>query len=236
MPTSNVDLPSGIITKQDLEDLIFTHNKLLYEASKQNLQACSYDLRIGTIFRENEIQKPDEQKIIDIKPGEILNLFTMEEIDLPSNIAAVVYPINSQSSRGLLVLNPGHIDPGYTGPITIKAVNLNRVPLPINRGMEIFTIIFHVLPKATTSPYQEKVNRNDQEKKYLKELITQDTNNISQIISMQSGAPFPTEEEVKSMIRTHWLSWITFGLAFIAAITGVISVFIDLNSSNSSNL
>jgi deoxycytidine triphosphate deaminase len=233
MADSNFDLQPGIIVKQDIENLIFKKNQLLSHAIRENLEPCSYDLRIGTIFRQNEIQKPSEQTIINIKPGEILNIFTMEEINLPPNITAVVYPINLQSSRGLLVLNPGHIDPGYKGPITIKAVNLNRVPLPINRGMKIFTIIFYVLPSATTSPYQEEVNRDDKEREYLKELIKQDTSNISQIISMQSGAPFPTQEEVKSMIRTHWLSWIVFGLTLIAAISGVLSVYISLNSSNS---
>lgn len=228
-PSVIENISSGVIVKQDLEDLIFSKNRLLSNASRENLEACSYDLRIGTIFKDNEIKNLHENEIIAIKPGEILNIFTVEELHLPSNVMAVVYPINEQSSRGLLVLNPGLIDPGYEGPITIKAVNLNRVSLPINKNMKIFTAIFHVLPSATTSPYTESTtDRQKKEQAFLKKLIEQDTSNISQIISMQSGSPFPTQEEVKGMIRTHWLSWIVFALALLAAITGVLSVILAL--------
>jgi len=218
------DIPPGVIVSQDLTKLI-SEGLLLKDASLGNIESCSYDLRIGTIFRDNKIERTDET--ISIDAGEIINIYTTEEFDLPANVMAVVYPINEQSSKGLLVLNPGLIDPGYQGPVTIKAINLNRLTLPIRKNMKIFTAIFYVLPVATSSPYSKSTTPRDRkEQEFLGKLIEQKTSNISQIISLESGSPFPTKEEVKSMIRTDWIAWIILVATLVAAITGVASVIL----------
>ena len=156
-------MATGIFSKQDIESSI-DRGELILNAVKSNLQACSYDLRIGTIFKEGQIineNHPDSNKQFNIKPGEIINLFTWEEVKLSSNIMATVFPRNTESlGKGLLVLNPGHIDPGFEGPISIKAINLRKDPLSIQRGQKILTIIFEEMPNSTTSPYKKNQTRN----------------------------------------------------------------------------
>ena len=105
----------GILVKQDIEEAM-DRGELLANASKQNLRSCSYDLRIGTIFRNGQLINdihPEANLQVIIQPGEIISIFTLEEVILSDDIMATVFAINAQSSRGLLVLNPGHIDPGF---------------------------------------------------------------------------------------------------------------------------
>jgi deoxycytidine triphosphate deaminase len=100
---------------------------------------------IGTIFREDQILRAEggraNERII-IEPGEIVSVLTLEELNLPGDVAATAFAINSQSREGLMVLNPGHVDPGFRGPLSVKAINLRKVPLSIAGGDKIFTVIF----------------------------------------------------------------------------------------------
>jgi len=104
----------SILTDKEIEQEIDSRS-LILKADKSNIQACSYDMTIGTIFTgdgdkiNNAHEKAKEPKVI--KPGEIVSFFTEEELDLPDNISATAFAMNSWSSKGLLVLNPGHIDP-----------------------------------------------------------------------------------------------------------------------------
>lgn len=237
------NLPPGIIVKQDLK-FCFDNYQLISHYDSSNLEASSYDLRIGTIFKDKKVIKDTEEQL-SIEPGEIINLFTLEEVNLPPNVAATVYPINSQSSRGLLVLNPGHIDPGYHGPITVKAINLRRVTLPINRGKKILTIIFYVLPKSTTSPYARNKPRDKMENSFNSNLIEQDTNNLSEIIALKKDGPYPTRQEVKELmqkesyqneqdverlIQEHWMSKWTLFLTLFAAIGSIVAAVVAILS------
>jgi len=92
-------MSEGILSKQDIEAKIDS-GELVLNARKDNLEACSYDLRIGTIFKNGQIineNHPDANRQFDIQPGEIINLFTWEEIKLSSKIMATVFARNAES-------------------------------------------------------------------------------------------------------------------------------------------
>lgn len=220
----------GIFTKQDIEAVI-DRGELILHASKKGLQACSYDMRIGTIFKEGQIINESyyqANKQFTVKPGEIISLFTLEEVSLPSNVMATVFAINSQSSRGLLVLNPGHIDPGFKGPLTVKALNLRKAPLTISIGMRIFTIVFQSLSKSTTSPYDKNVSREQLQQEFNANDVEVAAINLSELVILGKDSPYPTRQEVKDIVQKHWTSWATLILTFIAALSGVIAVIVSL--------
>lgn len=119
-----------------------------------NIEPCSYDLRVGSIFRGNKIYSLENKKIrnsiVEVKPSEIVTVLTLEEVKIPANIAGTVFAMNSLSSIGFLILNPGHIDPGYHGPISICAINLSKEIIRLRLGeTKIFTILFEGLEKDT---------------------------------------------------------------------------------------
>jgi deoxycytidine triphosphate deaminase len=220
----------GVLNKQDIEDEI-NNGQLILNASRDQIQPCSYDMRIGTIFRDGKIIKDSNAQII-VQPGEIISIFTLEELDLPKDIMATAFAINEQSSRGLLILNPGHVDPGFKGPLTVQALNLRKVPLALTQGGDIFTVIFQRLTHSTTSPYGENIPRDKREREYNERNVELAPRSLSQLVVLGQDSPFPTRQEVKEIVLSHWMSWLTLILTFIAALTGILAVILANISSN----
>lgn len=228
----------GILVKQDIEAAI-DRGELLLNADKACLQPCSYDLRIGTIFRDGQLindTHPQSNSQVVIEPGEIISIFTLEDVILPDNITATVFAINVQSSRGLLVLNPGHIDPGFKGAISVKALNLRKVPLALSRKAPIFTIIFEELPKTTTSSYSSNITREQREREHNEREVELAPRSIGELISFGKDSLYPTRQEVREIVQQHWTTWLTLILTFIASLTGIISVFLAIGLSRQSDV
>lgn len=222
---------SGILTYDDiLEEL--NNGKLIKNFEKKNVEACSYDLRVGTIFSDGTRIKGQQGQVI-LQPGDIISLFTHEELDLPSDIAATAFAINGMSSQGLLVLNPGHIDPGFKGPLTVRAINLRATCKSIDLGTPIFTVIFERLPKVTSQPYDHSiVDREDRELKFNSIDVEQNPHSMARLVMLGKDKPLMTGDEVDRRIMDHWTTTailigtiITVLLAAIAAVFAIIGVY-----------
>lgn len=201
-------MTTGIFAKQDIETAI-DRGELILNASKECLQACSYDMRIGTIFKEGQIineAHPQGNEQFTVKPGEVISIFTLEEISLPNNVMATAFAINSQSSRGLLVLNPGHVDPGFKGPLTVKVLNLRKAPLTISRRTRIFTVVFQSILNGTTSPYRNNIPREQREQDFNANDVEVAARNLSELVILGKDSPYPTRQEVKDIVQNHWLT------------------------------
>jgi deoxycytidine triphosphate deaminase len=191
---------------------------------------------ITTIFREGQILRAEggraNERII-IEPGEIVSVLTLEELNLPGDVAATAFAINSQSREGLMVLNPGHVDPGFRGPLSVKAINLRKVPLSIAGGDKIFTVIFEKLPK-NTRPYDKNVPREERERDCNKIDLEVSPRNLCEMLKISKDCPFAlekdvkafrTEAEVKQIVTDHWMSRLTLVLAAIAAAVSLVVMF-----------
>jgi len=236
-------LQTGILAKQDIEALI-NDGKLISNADLGRLEPCSYDMRVGTIFYEGQVingahSQADAQIIV--QPGEIISLFTEEELHLPLNIAATAFAINEMSSKGLLVLNPGHIDPGFEGPLTVKALNMRKVPLAITRGQAIFTVIFECMPTSTNKKYSGNKSRADREREFNARDVETAPGTLANLVILGTDAPFPNRQEVREMIALapfvneqkvkeligeHWMSRWTLVFTIVAAIASIVAVII----------
>lgn len=141
----------GVLLKHQIKALIEDTAVYLVgtDYKLDNLQSCSYDLRIGAVFKNGKIFSDDFNSDlnfdIEVKPSEIVTILTLEEINLPLNLVGTVFAINGLSYTGFLILNPGHIDPGFKGPISICAINLSKHTIRLHQGKNIFTIIFDKL-------------------------------------------------------------------------------------------
>ena len=136
-----------------------------YIPKKNQIQPASVDLKIGIIFRKEQrlsentsvesVTKYDEPgKTIELAPGEIVTVLTQEMIKLPDNIAGTLFPPNSLSVQGVLILNPGHVDPGYFGRVTVRLINFKEANLPLTVGETIFTMTLEKL--VETKPDNSK--------------------------------------------------------------------------------
>jgi dCTP deaminase len=114
------------------------------------VQPCSIDLRIGDIFdpgakpgKPGSSGKPREA--LELQPGGTAVITTLEECVLPSDIGAIGFPPNSVSSKGILMTNPGHVDPGYSGQMSFTVINMGSEPYSLVRGNKVVTLLFFKL-------------------------------------------------------------------------------------------
>jgi len=125
---------------------------------EENFQPSSYDLRIGTIFKNGKIYSTNQKNTshVTIKPSEIVTMLTLEELNLPHTVCGTVFAKNSFSSKGILILNPGHVDPGFKGPLTICAINLSTKEETLWIGRKIFTLVITELNDVVQKEFQFK--------------------------------------------------------------------------------
>ena len=126
------------------------------------VQPTSIDLHIGKIFVP-EIERDRRGGIINPKTdyhtlnsGETAFIETAEKLNVPSDIAGFGFPPASTAVKGLLMTNPGHIDPGFIGNLTFTLINMGREPFTIRRGDIIFTTLWMKLSCNVEKDYKTR--------------------------------------------------------------------------------
>jgi deoxycytidine triphosphate deaminase len=127
------------------------------------VQPSSIDLHIGKISvpAERTSQKPIEINEGDysLPPGQTAIVTTLEQLHMPSNIAAIGFPPSHISIKGLLVTNPGHVDPGYDGPMHLTLINMARDPFELTIRDPIVTMLFFELESDVTANWLTRNGR-----------------------------------------------------------------------------
>jgi deoxycytidine triphosphate deaminase len=223
----------SVLTKSEIKRLAEDPEvKLLgdsYEAN--NLEGSSYDLRIGTIIID-EIGRDKPQKriiskaannleIVEVGPSQIVTILTLEEVNIPLNLCGTVFAMNSKSSSGFLILNPGHIDPGYQGPISICAINLSSEKNMLKIGDKIFTIIFENLTQKTE---QFKRNRQLTRKEYEEDFYVSRAAKLSpsvfDFITAREYVPF-LKTQIKDVLKDIAVKYFLWGLGLLATVATI---------------
>lgn len=81
----------------------------------------------------------------------------MEEINLPSHLAAFVQGRSSIGRAGLTVQNAGYIDPGFHGHITLELKNETSSTISIRPGYPVAQIVYEEA-RGVEKPYSGKYN------------------------------------------------------------------------------
>jgi len=119
----------GLLTDAEIKSLISSGTLLRSpnpSYTNTAVRGCSADLHIGKIFRpqifggSRELTVGSPYVRFSLAEGETAVLETKEEFALDSEHSAVVLPTSSVSMRGLLMTNPGHVDPGYRDQFTLR--------------------------------------------------------------------------------------------------------------------
>jgi deoxycytidine triphosphate deaminase len=125
-------------------------------------QPCSLDVRIGCIqipAEDNDrgvltVSKPGSEHVL--VTGATAILTTSEILNMPANIAAIGFPPSHVSIRGLLMTNPGHVDPGYHGPMHFTVINMSRSPFALRIGDAICTVLFFQLDNPVSADWRSR--------------------------------------------------------------------------------
>ena len=142
--------------------------ELIYPFHYDQLQPCSYDLRLS-----NEL-KTIRGKTIDLndgdytlKPNEFILGSTFECVSIPNNISAFVDGKSSLGRLGIAVhITAGFIDSGFKGNITLEIKNNSDKQFKLSKNMLIGQIIFFELKDECMRPYgDERLNNHYQNSK-----------------------------------------------------------------------
>jgi deoxycytidine triphosphate deaminase len=142
----------------------------LSERELTNPEGAGFDLRLGEVFKisgkaflgETHRQTPDiesvmvydpkKTKSIKIKPGDFFLVKTIEKINLPIDLSAVILP-RTTTFRSGLYLRTGPIQPGYSGELTFGLKNEGPITVEIEMGARFAHVIFHEI-KGEGSKYR----------------------------------------------------------------------------------
>lgn len=161
-----------ILGPKKLLQLVKTQ-KLVEGLSKRELEnpeGAGFDLRLrevykisGEAFLGEEHRKTPEVKLIKkykkgkkdnitIKPGDFYLVKTIERINLPLNLSAVIIPRTTTFRSGIFI-RTGPVQPGYEGELTFGLKNEGPVTVEIEMGARIVHVIFHEI-KGGGSKYR----------------------------------------------------------------------------------
>jgi deoxycytidine triphosphate deaminase len=122
------------------------------------IQPTSLDLHVGDIYLP---QKPPNKPggkdnslaSYILRPGETAIVMTAEELKLNPDISAFGFSPSRVAFKGILLTNPGHIDPGFQGRVRLAVINMGRENHCIRSGDVIFTVLFVKLRKPVVSDW-----------------------------------------------------------------------------------
>lgn len=161
-----------IINPKELLKLV-KKEKLVENLSKRELtypEGTGFDLRLGEVFKisgkaflgETHRQTPDIASVkvydpkkpssIKIKPGDFFLVKTIEKINLPLYLSAVILPRTTTFRSGLFI-RTGPIQPGYSGELTFGLKNEGPITVEIEMGARFTHLIFHEI-KGEGSKYR----------------------------------------------------------------------------------
>jgi deoxycytidine triphosphate deaminase len=125
------------------------------------IQAASLDLSIGDIFipgadadKPGGLRSPHTK--VSLREGRIAVIRTQETLAMPSNLVALGFPPSSLSIHGVLMTNPGQIDPGYHGPLHLTVINMSKEPLTLERGQRLIRLVFAQLADTPSADYRTR--------------------------------------------------------------------------------
>jgi len=142
----------------------------LSERELTNPEGAGFDLRLGEVFKisgkaflgETHQQTPDIESVmvynekkkqtIKIKPKDYFLVKTIEKINLPVNLSAVILPRTTTFRSGLF-MRTGPIQPGYSGELTFGLKNEGPITVEIEMGARFAHVIFHEI-KGEGSKYR----------------------------------------------------------------------------------
>ncbi|MBB3857683.1 deoxycytidine triphosphate deaminase [Xanthomonas arboricola] len=193
---------------------------------EKRVRGCSFDLTVGTIFWNGSVLRRTtaEPRQVVVPPGGVVGIFTEESLKLPADIYGTAFAINAMSSKGFLVLNSGHVDPGFEGPLTVKALNVRKTSIAISQGDPIFTVLFTPIGYAAPM-FRGNKSTSDREREFNAETVQSSPQTLGEMISVDPNGPFPTRDQVKEMVRNDAVVRLTIGLTLIAAIASVLALF-----------
>lgn len=158
----------AILSDVDIEQYILSEGIIEnYRSVEEQLQPASFDVRLAdgilkpvgapTLIRPDnvsEIEYTEHEGKYAIAPGEFILASTMELVNLPDDLVAVVNGRSTFGRLGITVhVTAGYVDPGFRGTITLEIYNCGPVTVELCPGERIAQLVFERLSTRARTPY-----------------------------------------------------------------------------------
>lgn len=188
------------------------------------IQPSSIDLHIGNIFlpgtkrdQPGSGMQPLKEHILE--PGHTAVVTTVEKLIIPGNIAGIGFPPTSVSSRGILMTNPGHVDPGYEGPMSFTVINMGKQKYILRSDDMIVTLLLFQLSAPASKGRLERHSGKPAEPRIQENLDML----ASDFMDFERRATDIAKEEVKRAgLRIKW--WGTWAPILAVIITALVTL------------
>lgn len=138
---------------------------MLKNFKAENIGPCTYDFRLGEIFKHGQIDLVDleDDKVPNLlelnlpyilKPGEYVIARTIEEFDTPLDLMSFYFMKSTAFRIGLDILC-GLNDPGYKGKAIFGIHNISKNKIKLFHGMSLLQTAFADL-KGNAIPVKTK--------------------------------------------------------------------------------
>lgn len=119
-------------------------------------QPMTLDLRLGDSYTNEQTDEVFEnQHIIEFEPSVYHLAHTLENFSLPDDVCGFITGRSSLQRNGLFFL-PIFIHPGFTGQITLQAVNMTDRPISLPPEQRVAQVMFMQLDQPVEQPYGER--------------------------------------------------------------------------------
>lgn len=132
----------------------------LSERELENPEGSGFDLRMGEVYelegygylgieeretpKSSLVAKYSPKKVTSyiFEPGKYYLIKTVEKVNLPIDIAGIIFPRTTLFRSGLALFN-GIVNTGYQGELTFGLCNLGRSNIKVDMGARVVHITFH---------------------------------------------------------------------------------------------
>lgn len=100
---------------------------------------------------------PQGPRSFVLHPGEFVLGLTMENVELPNDVAARIEGKSSLGRLGIVIHSTaGHIDPGWRGHITLEITNIGVIPVLLHPGMRFSQLVFETMSSPVEVGYAQR--------------------------------------------------------------------------------
>ena len=153
-----------ILTHQQIKEAVANGALGIRDFSEDCVEPASYDIRVGEFAYTSTTRSMinlSEKGLVILEPGDFGMILTLEEIKMPTNMAARFGLKSSFARKGVFASTGPPIDPGYHGKLKVGLINLSPTAIPLTFKEKFCTIEFHRLEQPSsrpyTGPYQDQI-------------------------------------------------------------------------------
>jgi deoxycytidine triphosphate deaminase len=135
------------------------------------VEGAKYDFRMSPLILKSSYGAPinlermtEEQRAqVRVEPGEVVFVRTIEWLELPNDVTAVLSTKRKLSHQGIIALGGFCVDPLYKGPLFVGLYNFSSTPFVLQAGKKLIAALFYRLAddELADFPVPEAVPEDD---------------------------------------------------------------------------